>query len=631
MTLLATNDARSKRLERVFWAFVKTPKPILTARDAEMFLEAAQCRPSAKECLETIAANHHGMEAVRASVRISLSPVFISKSIVPFVSFMSGPEVKAIFEGKLLQKLVAGIVYPPTFWDALVDCYIRNQLPGGERDVEVFAWLCLEVVSHPDADVHAIASSLTTTLEASPFVANANPKIREYGHRIQKIIQLKATSDAPSTNLDVETPGGRNDNDFADFRAISIYPTRDELTSTQRPFYRRAAEVDNANPHDRPGIHLDNQFRLLREDMLAELREDLRIAFGNKWRGRNVSVFHGLRPTGLDTGDYHRPRAPSLLVSVGGGLESLKNVKSEKRKAFLFENKRIAPHKGFGVLCKGTDVIGFAFIVRDVDLLCKDPPVLGLQFPSADILSKALVALLTPQDIRFVVVDTPVFAYEPILERLKDVLELPLEDELFGRLSDHADFEPSVFSQAFIDKYLSNERESGTIVVGGQRFALDKSQREALAHALGSPLSVIQGPPGKWLPGVMSSHWKNKQLQFRADRANISLGRHGKVVHRRFGNQDPPRRPGRQDPCLELHQPCPRPVPRRYHQDWNQRQRYRPSWIQVLRLYSQVLLRLSLQVERGARQPRQISTPGTKQIRSRNPPRRDSAVIHQGC
>ncbi|KAH6662622.1 ATPase [Plectosphaerella plurivora] len=487
-------QTRLKRLEHVFFTVVKGPKSIVLSRDAELFMEAARCRPSAKECLETIAANRCGLEAVRSSFRVSSSAEFISKNNIPFLSFMSVPEVKAVFEGKLLQKLVAMIVYPPTFWDAFVDMYVRKGFPGGEEDVQVFAWLCLEIVMHHDPEVIAIATGLVKTLEQHPLLAYTNPTIREYGYLIQKVMQLKATSGVQPTNLALETPGGRNDNDFANFRDISVYPTRDELASKLPPFYRRAAEVDNASPEDRPGIHLDNQFRLLREDMLAELREDLQRAFGKKGRGRNPSIYSNLCTYGLDTGDFHRTRAPSLLVSVGGGLEMLKDASASKRESILLDNKRIAPHKGFGALCKGQDVIGFAFIVRDTELLCKEVPVLGLQFPSTEILSKALVALMIPDDIRFIVVDTPVFAYEPILKRLKDILELPLQRELFRLPGEPERFEPSKFSTPFI--HSAAGANGCKLQFGSSSFTLDKSQGDALAYALSSPLSVIQGPPG---------------------------------------------------------------------------------------------------------------------------------------
>lgn len=503
MTCTTVDPLRAKRLERAFWAFVKGPKSVLNARDAEMFLEAVQSRSSAKECLEIIAANTKAVEAVANSVRVDLSPAFLSNTVIPFLSFMSAPEVKAIYEGRLLQKLVSAIVLPPTFWNAFVSLYIKNGLLGGDRDVKVFAWLCLEIAMHPGPELSGVAAELATTLEQAPLLVQSSSSIRDLGYRIQKVMQLRGTSAAATG---IETAGGRHDNDFADFRDVAIYPTRDELTTALTPFYRRAAEVEAAKPDEKAATHLDNQFRLLREDMLAELREDLQQAFSNRKKGRHASIFRGLHPQGLDTGDFHHSRLPSLAVSVGGGLEILQNVPVDKRKTFLIDNKRIAPHKGFGVLCRDTEVVGFAFIVRDIDRLCEDPPVLGLQFPSANILTTSLTALLASNDMRFVVVDTPVFAYEPILERLKDILELPLEHEILRLPGMPEKFEPAEQSSAIIEKVGSTKDDGCALRVNGRLVRLDKSQRDALLYALSQAVSVIQGPPGLWTPSRFASH-----------------------------------------------------------------------------------------------------------------------------
>jgi hypothetical protein len=46
---------------------------------------------------------------------------------------------------------------------------------------------------------------------------------------------------------------------------------------------RRSTFLDDpATEHNRIALHLDNQFRLLREDMLSEMKEELHIATGGK-------------------------------------------------------------------------------------------------------------------------------------------------------------------------------------------------------------------------------------------------------------------------------------------------------------------------------------------------------------
>lgn len=86
-------------------------------------------------------------------------------------------------------------------------------------------------------------------------------------------------------------PGGRHDNDFNDIRKISIFPTADEL-ATDNPFLPRAIEIaEHLKGPDGLAFHIDGQFRLLREDMLRDLREEIQIALMiKKGRRKGFSV-----------------------------------------------------------------------------------------------------------------------------------------------------------------------------------------------------------------------------------------------------------------------------------------------------------------------------------------------------
>jgi hypothetical protein len=68
-----------------------------------------------------------------------------------------------------------------------------------------------------------------------------------------------------------------------------ILPTPNEFASAERPFYRRADAIPGMTQENRGQVHLDNQFRLLREDLLGELRSDFQIATGQR-RGRRKFV-----------------------------------------------------------------------------------------------------------------------------------------------------------------------------------------------------------------------------------------------------------------------------------------------------------------------------------------------------
>jgi hypothetical protein len=73
-------------------------------------------------------------------------------------------------------------------------------------------------------------------------------------------------SRALSEVLDI-VPGGRHDNDFADFRSVNNVPTIGELASDKFPFLPK--------PEDDWPV-LDRQYRLLRHDLVTSIREKLR-------------------------------------------------------------------------------------------------------------------------------------------------------------------------------------------------------------------------------------------------------------------------------------------------------------------------------------------------------------------
>jgi hypothetical protein len=156
-------------------------------------------------------------------------------------------------------------------WNA--PCLAFNNKALTFTGIHSFAWLLYELLSSKEEmplDVTDVAHAATAK---RAFLDSMSCDIRMLGSKMQHTLQTRSVSGL-HTNCD-HAPGGRHDNDFPDFRKIAIYPTADKFTCTEQPFYRRAGAIDDAEPEQRVGMHLDNQFRLLREDMLSELRNDL--------------------------------------------------------------------------------------------------------------------------------------------------------------------------------------------------------------------------------------------------------------------------------------------------------------------------------------------------------------------
>ncbi|KAF9869830.1 helicase required for RNAi-mediated heterochromatin assembly 1 [Colletotrichum karsti] len=497
---------RASRLLKVFGDVTKGGRVLATAADARLFLEAVRMNASPAACLEIITARDVAQNALRHSLRVDSSVSFINYHVIPFIAYMSDPGVKLMYNGQLLRQVLLLVVQPPILWGNLFNAYKESQLSG--ENLHIFAWLCLELASLPGEDYNDIISDITSALQLKPFREAQDHKTRDLLYRIKKVLALRATT---SPDDDPETAGGRHDNDFANFREISIFPTSDEFYSGAQPFYRRASEVAAANSSERPRIHLDNQFRLLREDMLGELRDDLKVAIGRKRGKKNSQILGGLLPIGIDTGDEKRGRRCAVLLSCRAMPGTFKSLNLAKRKKFLENNKAFLRHQSFGALCGDDHIIAFAFVFRDVDQLMKSPPVIVLQFTSSDATARALDALQSPANLRFVLVHTPVFAYQPVLECLQEITEMPLEGGLL-RLdtnSDDSSCSPPILSasvQACVrqledllagggrTQYRPQRRWFG---LGSRHFVLDESQNKAVLHALNSAVALIQGPPGK--------------------------------------------------------------------------------------------------------------------------------------
>jgi hypothetical protein len=431
------------------------------------------------------------MEAIRAAVRADIGLEFITSHTLPLLSFLSGPETKLLAEGQLLAQLLAVIVEPPTFWNALIGLFLDHRLP--EDSLRPFAWLVHEAVSLPPKLEIDLLNDVCAVEKNGGLLEAASRETRELGYKIQKAVQLRSVSGASAVSA--ESPGGRHDNDFADFRSIAVFPTADEFLTTAKPFYRQMSEAFDYELGERPGVHLDNQFRLLREDMLAELRADFQIAIGKK-RGRiNAHRLGNLIPIDLDAGDDFRGKRCSLSLECHSGLDNLQKMDPPTRKAFLEKNRNFIKHQAFGALCQGQIIFGFAFVDRNVTSLVRSPPVVQLQFTDSRALSRSLVALKSCRDLEFVVVDTPVFAYQPVLEGIQNMRDLPLQQRLLDPTSKDVQLEMSPQVDAFVTK-LRSLPTSDDEAAGVGEIRLDPSQRESILNALTSTVSIIQGPPG---------------------------------------------------------------------------------------------------------------------------------------
>ena len=204
-------------------------------------------------------------------------------------------------------------------------------LDGSLQDPAAVAWMLIklacevkEVRQQRDPDLKEVVELLKTCTK--PGMAALTPRLNTLFARVTAPAGDEVSEDdedaaaygsaqgTPMVSLEAakaapRPPGVRDhDNDPEDFRSISITPTPSELNCRERPYLpppEGSAFID-----DSEAAMLDRHFRLMREDMLGSLREELaeELAGGPAAFRR---VFQGPRLAGID-----RTPQPCVLLTV---------------------------------------------------------------------------------------------------------------------------------------------------------------------------------------------------------------------------------------------------------------------------------------------------------------------------
>ena len=484
-------EAASKRaagLAKLFGSVIHGHRQLNSASDGNRFLEALYTQENVSNCVECLVASSMGLAAVAKSFRFSGERAFLNGPATSFIQYLSEPSLRQLYGGQFLHRVVEQIVQPPTFWNTFVEAHGAHTLtPEGAL---AFAWLLLETLhirSGNIPDVRDVAERITKNEQ---FINSDSPEVRRIGHKIKNILETTG-------NQAEGGPGGRHDNDFADYRKIKLLPTPDEFASTEIPFYQRADSIPLVEPENRALAHLDNQFRLVREDLLGELRSDFQVATSQR-KGRRKLVLGGLQLEGIDCGPLKRRKPCLLKLRCKDDLPQLRGVKDVVvRKKILLETKNVMKHMSFGCLVSGANIVAFTTVDRDENLLAQRPPVVLFRVNDAESFGKVLMVCKTASDLRYFQVDTSFFAYEPILKCLQSMTELPLEEQLLRFTPSSAGEESGIQPHAVLNAIRKGWQDNIQHIVGAsQPIQLDLAQVESLLAGLSKKVSLVQGPPG---------------------------------------------------------------------------------------------------------------------------------------
>jgi len=492
------NSARLARLNKVFHGIL-FGKAVLRTDNAKHFLEAICAQPDAATCLDKLIASKSGLSALQQALHSDRSIKFFNNHASDLLEFLQAPHLKIINGGDYLHDIVLKIVEPPIFWNPFRSAFLDNNL--NEKAQLSVGWLMLQLSCLPTDLATPYRTHTDTLTIVQTLLSSTSLPLASIGQRIKHV--LDTCTSVSSTDMHLgRGPGGRHDNDFDDFRKISILPTADELKSKDLPFLRPADVLDDPETEPtRVALHLDNQFRLLREDMIYEMRQELQIAMGHK-KGYHRGVrIDGLSVKEVDCGTEEKRTKWGLILECRHDLPNLKKLKSAKaRKEYLVDHRNFLKHQSLACLLARDDIIGFSTIVRDEDRLAKDPPEIVLQFDGkGGMTENSLFKLRMEPNVVLIQIDTPMFSYEPILKRLQQTNTLSLSSELLlWKKGNELSTTCTPATMPIIEALQRNPQMNlQGMLSTNMSIKLDASQSTSLLCSLTQSMSLIQGPPGQ--------------------------------------------------------------------------------------------------------------------------------------
>ena len=492
------DNPKAAKLIKLFGAIVSGKQP-LTPQNNPLFLEAVYTSPDPAGYVDSIINSPKGLSSLQSSLRRDMSTAFLNDTAPKVVLAFSAQEVSSIANGTHVQKVVIAIVEPPIFWGALLRAFQAGQL--GPRAQKALAWLLQQLVKLPldkSGEYVKLAQdpSIIDVLAASP-----ESDIRGIASNISYCVKNLGTG----SHSDLQNgPGGRHDNDHADFRKISIHPTAAELeTTSEKAFLRPSSWLDDPSTEKtRVPDHLDNQFRLLREDMVSEMREEVQIALGKKKGHHKGFVIEGVTLKSIYyKGSDDRECKWALTFQCKADLWQFRRCKDVKeRKAYVKDNPRFMKHHSLACLLMDGQPAAFPSVIRDDALLAQKPPTIVLRFDDERSTVNALIRLQSTKNIRLIQIDTAVFSYEPFLTALQEKKGIPLEEEVLFFNEGMGLSRPIHYPSSLVTALKCQTTDLQSLFKTPKPIKLDQAQLDALVNALSQRVALIQGPPGA--PGL---------------------------------------------------------------------------------------------------------------------------------
>ncbi|KAJ7707708.1 P-loop containing nucleoside triphosphate hydrolase protein [Mycena rosella] len=459
------------------------------------FLEAMRSQSDPAACVNKIVGSPNGLASIQAAMRFDATDSFLNAGGTETIAYLQAPELEKIGGGGFLRQIIQNIVDPPFFWSPFTEAFNAGRLTA--RGARCFAWLLLQLTRLPGSDANPYLELASSSSMLSALTESSDAETRFLGHKIKHIVETCAT--AVSGDRDIQ-PGGRHDNDFADFRKVSILPTADEVACPEAPFLRRSDPTHSPlEPALAVSQCLDDQFRLLREDMLYEIKDELQIAFKKKQGRHRGLVVEGFT---LLSDVYHGrdDRACRWGIALQADYDFWFFKKVGNRRKYLDDNRNVFRHQSHTCLIVDDEVVAFPMIHRDEERLAEKLPVVILQFDGETSTIKALLKLKKWKHpkVKLIQIDTAIFSYEPVLKALQEARSMPLSNELLCWSADSTMEPPSSPAPTQIINAITSDphQDLSILLKTPKSIRLDDSQSLSLLAGLTQRVSLIQGPPG---------------------------------------------------------------------------------------------------------------------------------------
>jgi hypothetical protein len=485
--------SRNPRLRKIFDDIVSGEKQ-LSDPLIPHFIQSISTHPDPAACLHTLVTSEHGLKAVQTTVCSNLSVDSLNGGVAALLSYLRDSKLEYLGGGATLQRLLRALVEAPGFWDSLVIAFGARQLQQStERS---FSWLFFQlVVSPPELAEEYRNVALDTDIVRS-LLRSPDPETLSNARKINHIVSLYSYNEVVPPDW-LEAPGWRHSNDSHSYREISILPTSDEINSTDRPHLRTVDQIDDlklTSPIEMLMVHVENQFRLLREDLVHDTRENVQVALGNRKGKRIGEPITDLFLTNIYTDEKSKW---GLKFTCSKDLPFFSFAFDyEDRRARLENERNYLRHGSFACLLSGSEIIAFVTIIRDVNLLAQDPPAIAVQLGGRANIKDILFQLRRCSLVSLVQINTPLFAYEPVLRGLQ--MMRPSRFLFDGILlakphrSRSAPGDLSDINQESVPDLVGKLTATGT----RKPVTLDDAQMEAFFCGLTQEVALIQGPPG---------------------------------------------------------------------------------------------------------------------------------------